>query len=168
MQIASKRTGAKHTLRAIDLRQACRHEVSESDVCRQVTWQAFLFVDRHDVPVRENARISPVSGDPTAPQRSRRVKSTNRKLVLRSCTPMALASSGAGLTTGNDLTRAYHQTLQSCLLRCSLISALSVSGVTMLAEIGPTVFTSHVVLAATGSGAEREAPAAPGSVSTYR
>jgi len=38
----------------------------------------------------------------------------------------------------------------------------------MLAEIVPTVFTSHTVLAATGNGAERAAPALPGSASTYR
>lgn len=53
------------------------------------------------------------------------------------------------------------------MLRCLLITALSVSAATTLAEIVPTVFTSHTVLAASGNGAERAAPALQGSASTY-
>lgn len=59
--------------------------------------------------------------------------------------------------------RAHHQSLQSGLLRCFLISALAVSGVTVLAEIVPAVFSSRVVLAATGNGSERAAPNLSGS-----
>ena len=62
--------------------------------------------------------------------------------------------------------RAHKQTLQSCLLRCLLVTALSVSAATMLVEIVPTVFT-NVALAATGNEVERTAPALPGSASTY-
>ncbi|MGH9873262.1 MAG: hypothetical protein ACRD9S_12475 [Pyrinomonadaceae bacterium] len=57
------------------------------------------------------------------------------------------------------------QTLLSRCLSCVLISALSVSGATMLAEIGPAAFSSHVVSA---NGVERVSPATPESVSTYR
>ena len=63
--------------------------------------------------------------------------------------------------------RAQNQTFQFGLLRCFLISALAVSGVTLLAGIVPAVFTSRVVLAETGNDAERAAPDFSGSTSTY-
>jgi hypothetical protein len=63
--------------------------------------------------------------------------------------------------------RAYNQTLLSRFLRCLLISALSISGVTMLAAIGPTASITHSVLAATGNGMERERRAVRPSDSAY-
>ena len=59
--------------------------------------------------------------------------------------------------------RARNLPLLSLPLRFLLISAVSVFGVTMLAEIGRAAFTSPLVMAVTG---EREAPAAQDSA-TY-
>lgn len=56
--------------------------------------------------------------------------------------------------------RTPNQTLLSILLRCRLISVLTISGVTILAAVGPSAFT-HIVSAATSNEVEREAPATP-------
>jgi hypothetical protein len=61
--------------------------------------------------------------------------------------------------------RAHNQTLWSRFVRCLLISALSISGVSMLAAIGPAAFTRHIVLAS--NGVEREVRAVQPSGSAY-
>jgi hypothetical protein len=63
--------------------------------------------------------------------------------------------------------RAHDQTLSSLVLRCLLISTLAMSGVTMLAVIGPEAFTTQIVLAATSNGVEREARAVQPAVANY-
>jgi hypothetical protein len=63
------------------------------------------------------------------------------------------------------LVRAHNQTLLSRFFRCWLISALSISGVTMLAAIGPEAFTRNIVLAS--KGVEREVRAVQPSGSAY-
>lgn len=63
--------------------------------------------------------------------------------------------------------RAHNRTLSPLFFRCLLISALSISSVTMLAAIGPAAFTNHIVLAATSNGVASEVRFVQPSGSAY-
>ena len=63
--------------------------------------------------------------------------------------------------------RTPNQTLLSIFFRCLLICAFTISGVTLLAAVGPSAFTTHVVSAASSNEVEREARAMQPSGSAY-
>jgi len=63
--------------------------------------------------------------------------------------------------------RAQNRTLLSRCFRCLLISALSISGVSILAAIDLSTFTNHIVLAATSNGVASEGRLVQPSGSAY-
>ena len=63
--------------------------------------------------------------------------------------------------------RIHNQTLSSIFLRRLLISALTISAVTLLAAIGPAAFTTLIVSAASSNEVEREGRAIQPSGSAY-